>query len=710
MKLRYESQSQRLLVSLVYLALLGLGNLLIEGRLLPALDAEGVWFYSGAAFLLIGSSLHEPFYPTPSSAAGNSLALLVAATAFPIEAGAPAIDADVLRLGKSIVGIYAASVLVGSFTVILTKDSFGRYSSSFAQPISELGSARVIYSMIYLGSVVATRSDTLSDFLALLTLWFVVALIRPVERLARWSRSGRSRSAPDGLGVVRRLIAPSLIDIEFPSARPKPGSVLTTSVGRAIVLDVVPQGAGSWSLAAMEGALPTVGAEVSSSGLEPGEEALPVGPIDVRSNGLEIILRVPSTENRLRLGRLVTCPVLGEECLFQVVDAEVASTSVGDAATYQYLAVTARKIGRWNVEERRFEVADWLPTPGSVARLVPASRAEEVAGIGSLPETDIAVSVDPSLLVTHNSAVLGILGVGKSVLARQLTTRVIGAGIKVVVLDITGEWSEAFSDFVDPHQEDEISDWANQEIRDQQLVAMRNRGLGGSERHFGELVRGTIQRFWDSASPLLVLNPESFIVSRQVSHQLAGGEAEFARLSPAAITAIVSEALLDLVRTMPLTDSARLLLVIEEAHALVPEWNSTVVKSDVDAVNTTARAVLQGRKHGMGVMIISQRTANVTKTVLNQCHTVIAMRSYDSTGIEFLSNYVGSSYSGLLPTLPDRQMVAFGRASSCPTPVVLQVHDAERFREVVTQPLAEGITVGGARDLLPEEGAEVPDG
>lgn len=700
-ELSFSSQPRRLLVSLAYLGLLSLGNLLIEGSPFPQLDADGVWFYSGAAFLLIGTSLQEPFYPTPSSAAGNSLALLVAATAFPVDAGVPALGPSALELAKAVVAALAAVVMLVAFTVILTKDSVGRYSSSLALPVSEVGSARVVYSIIYLGSAFATRAGEPGELLVLLVLWLVVAPVRPIERVTKWARAHPRPSDSGTAGLVRRLIAPSLIDIEFLSGRPEPGTVLTTSAGTAIVLDVVPQGSGAWSLAAAEGALPTVGSEVMTSSERRGSDSLPIGPIDVRSNGLEIILRVPSTEDRLRLGRLVTCPVLGEDCLFQVVDVEVASTSVGDDASYQYLAVAARKIGRWNSDDYRFEVADWLPGPGSIARLLPTASTDGTTGIGTLPETGISVSLDPDLLVTHNCAVLGILGVGKSVLARQLTTRVLAAGIKVVVLDITGEWSGAFDGFVEEQQEDVVAEWINRDLRETQTVSAKNRTLGGSERRFGELIGDVIQRFWDSESSLLVLNPEAFVVSRQVSFQDRDGNAEFARLSPADVTATISEGLLKLVRQMPLTHKARLMLVVEEAHALIPEWNSAVNKSDPEAVNTTARAVLQGRKHGMGVMIISQRTANVTKTVLNQCHTIVAMRSYDSTGIEFLSNYMGSSYSRLLPTLPDRQMVAFGRASSCPTPVVLQVHDDVRFREAVTLPLASEASITGPYELLP---------
>ena len=108
-----------------------------------------------------------------------------------------------------------------------------------------------------------------------------------------------------------------------------------------------------------------------------------------------------------------------------------------------------------------------------------------------------------------------------------------------------------------------------------------------------------------------------------------------------------------------MSNSARVLLVLEEAHALVPEWNSTSYGGDQRASNGTAKAVLQGRKFGMGVLLITQRTANVTKTILNQCNTVIALRTFDATGMDFLRNYIGGTYADILSALQERTAVIF---------------------------------------------------
>ncbi|MCA1602534.1 MAG: ATP-binding protein [Acidobacteria bacterium] len=45
--------------------------------------------------------------------------------------------------------------------------------------------------------------------------------------------------------------------------------------------------------------------------------------------------------------------------------------------------------------------------------------------IGHFPGTNYPVTIDPDLLVTHNCAILGILGAGKTFLTLELIDRVI---------------------------------------------------------------------------------------------------------------------------------------------------------------------------------------------------------------------------------------------------------------------------------------------
>ncbi len=134
-----------------------------------------------------------------------------------------------------------------------------------------------------------------------------------------------------------------------------------------------------------------------------------------------------------------------------------------------------------------------------------------------------------------------------------------------------------------------------------------------------------------------------------------------------------------------MTDNARVCIIYEEAHSLVPEWNSVVADGDKAATARSARAILQGRKYGLGCLLVTQRTANVTKTILNQCNTIFAMRTFDDTGKEFLSNYIGRDYAGVLPSLEARHAVVFGKASSCENPVLVRLNDRADFVQAFRQ-------------------------
>ena len=122
----------------------------------------------------------------------------------------------------------------------------------------------------------------------------------------------------------------------------------------------------------------------------------------------------------------------------------------------------------------------------------------------------------------------------------------------------------------------------------------------------------------------------------------------------------------------------KVLLVLEEAHTLVPEWNSNPEKDLQNIVNKTSRITLQARKYGLGFMVITQRTANVTKSILNQCNTIFAFQAYDETGFEFMKNYMGTHYIKVLPNLKKRHGIIVGKASVSDRPVITKFHDQDR--------------------------------
>jgi hypothetical protein len=125
---------------------------------------------------------------------------------------------------------------------------------------------------------------------------------------------------------------------------------------------------------------------------------------------------------------------------------------------------------------------------------------------------------------------------------------------------------------------------------------------------------------------------------------------------------------------------------------------------------------MQGRKFGLGCLVVTQRTANVTKTILNQCNTVFALRTFDETGKDFLANYIGRDYAASLSSLTERHAVFFGKASSCENPILIRLNDRSEFLAAfrvdnpppTTPPAAEGSQIDPQISESAEPDDEIP--
>jgi hypothetical protein len=289
--------------------------------------------------------------------------------------------------------------------------------------------------------------------------------------------------------------------------------------------------------------------------------------------------------------------------------------------------------------------------------------------------------------VTHNAAILGILGVGKSFLALELVERMISVGIKVVCLDLTNQYAEELGTFLDSSAETAARSELESIGPTGKTNVKKNVEEGGSVREFTAKMKEQLEAFLnkENGQKLRILNPAQFEVWRQDSRPY-GNEASMATLTPTEITRIITESTLEVLQSQGMTAQARCCVVYEEAHSLIPEWNAVASDGDKTATNGTAKAILQGRKFGLGCLVITQRTANVTKSILNQCNTVFGLRVFDATGMEFLKNYIGEDYAGVLSTLEDRHAVVFGRASSCRDPVLTRLNDRDDFTRAFREP------------------------
>lgn len=104
-----------------------------------------------------------------------------------------------------------------------------------------------------------------------------------------------------------------------------------------------------------------------------------------------------------------------------------------------------------------------------------------------------------------------------------------------------------------------------------------------------------------------------------------------------------------------------LLIVLEEAHAYLDPKQSASV-----AVRKIAK---EGRKYGIGMMLVSQRPAEIDQTILSQCGTIFALRLSNATDRGQVSGAASDNLEGLfamLPVLRTGEAIIVGEAVNLP--------------------------------------------
>jgi len=179
-------------------------------------------------------------------------------------------------------------------------------------------------------------------------------------------------------------------------------------------------------------------------------------------------------------------------------------------------------------------------------------------------------------------------------------------GIKVIVLDLTNQYAAQLSPYYDANAEQPNIDRLKATGPFGKTNCKLNVAEGGSVQAFQAELKQQLTAFMaDANARYKIYNPTAFEVWRQDSKPF-NNQASMAQLTPTEITRIITEVGLELCSTT-ITDQAKLCIVFEEAHSLIPEWNAVASEGDKAATNGTAKAILQGRKYGLGCLVITQR-------------------------------------------------------------------------------------------------------
>jgi hypothetical protein len=110
-----------------------------------------------------------------------------------------------------------------------------------------------------------------------------------------------------------------------------------------------------------------------------------------------------------------------------------------------------------------------------------------------------------------------------------------------------------------------------------------------------------------------------------------------------------------------------LLIVLEEAHNYLRSGEYSIASRNVQ------RIAKEGRKYGVGLMLVTQRPSELDETVLSQCGTIIALRMNNAKDRGYVSAAIQDelrSIVDLLPSLRTGEAIVSGEGVSIPSRIM----------------------------------------
>ncbi len=224
------SQPVRLFYLVLYLAFLFLMNRLAFGQWLPLTTSKGLWFYSGAVALILGSLLVTPFFTSPANAISYLVAATIALFAFDVPSTA-SFD-NILR--QCIIGFCLVMLAICVLNIIF-KDSKNRLLHNIAEVgrilADNLGRPGFVFSLIVIYALWEYHRDVPRELFFVGLAALVIVAQQPLETFGdvvqRILEVWRSNTAPVVIGSLVAHQSPGLLLIRQDRIETiKPGTCL----------------------------------------------------------------------------------------------------------------------------------------------------------------------------------------------------------------------------------------------------------------------------------------------------------------------------------------------------------------------------------------------------------------------------------------------------------------------------------------------------
>lgn len=620
---------------------------------LPTTDTKDIWFYSGLGAMLFSLLFIEPYFTSPKNVLTNSLPLFLVFLSIKQNYSN--------KLVWLVIFIFICIMILSSIlSMVLSEIGKNKSDRHIVNKISNIiknfavkfGQGKVLYSIIFISTLLIYYGGNRDDnnySLAMFIFLFFIILINPKNFNNSFSIKKKDKNI-DAIGEIfavqsnKIYLAKVFEDkkninkfttIKFKNCQDK------TLIG--FIFDIYELNNQQWvKICILEETsegndkiTANVVYKIENKDLEIQINNF-VGIVSENSNILKINFEYSKKERDLEEGNLLKVDIGGKSIYYQVVNGITNSEALETKNKSGFIRGEAIQLGEWDNKELDLKKFGWVADMYSpVFKVINIEKSPNKFvypeyKLDVIPKTNIPSVINLHDAISHHIALIGVTGSGKSFLAREIIKELM-QDTKIICVDFTGEYAKHFQNFY-PLNKNEIKNFIQ------------------SNESIGMFELSSISNTKD-----VLTQTQSFI---EVVFEYAKNQ-----------------------QTMQ-----RICLVLEEAHTIVPETSFLgdlgEYGSSKALVNKMGQVALQGRKYGVGLMVIGQRTANISKTILTQCNTMICFQAFDDTNFNFLGNYIGKDLAISLPSLKKYHAVVSGKAIKSNLPLIVDITRNELNKNV----------------------------
>lgn len=672
---------------------------------LPSLDTKDYWFYSGVLMVLFSILFIEPFYTSPTNIITNIIPLFFVLLPLVNDKDFASNDKGVLVISIVYLGgvLLLCILSVSLFNKNRSDDELYNKLSIHLKKIAIVcGNGTFIYSAIFLYFLLTNYwIDTKVYTLIQLAIWFFIININSNKskihgkffidkKQKNLEQIGQIFSVQSKRIFLAKLFEDKGCVEKFDIVEFKYAMESTSDIFIGIVFDVYLLNQEKW-IKIIQVEKSTIVKKLEQNYIyKTTLESIKnidnfIGFVTQGSEIGKIKFEYSKKKNDLQEGDLLELKVEEKTIYYQVINGFTLKEKLENKNENGFIEGEAIQLGEWiNDKDNKcyFQKFGWLPFINTPIYRTDASdvKFEKLKypdyQIGKIPGTKLPCVVNLDHAISHHLALLGVTGSGKSYLAREIIEQ-IKQDTKVICVDFTGEYIKDLKKLnANPHiffdDKEKLKD-VEKEIAEketeQNKKSVDKKKLLEYKTKIQNRLKELLKEFIDSDNQISLfelpdLSNTTFIL-------------EFTQFFLESIFLYAKE-------NFDNDNKKKICIVLEEAHTIIPETNFLGDLGDYGnnkaIVNKVGQIALQGRKYGVGLLIIAQRTANVSKTILTQCNTVVCFQAFDETSFNFLGNYIGKDIVQALPNLKPFHAVISGKAVKSNVPMIINLE-----REVKTE-------------------------